>query len=213
MKIKLIEGDKNSIIEPDNLKIIERIQKHLLENVTYKQSGEPIVRKAISILFTIITFGMAAHCLAINKTITRTEDPITITGKELEEYTGSNPDDFALLIYKDGKFKPIPFQIDQVKADGLYALQFGDTASTDTDPNLDENDELTFMINDLGGKAPFNKKPVNAEFCKELEVTDPTNDKKGWAYLCTYKDNPPRSEIDYVNLTFEDKYIIYNLIV
>ncbi len=159
--------------------------------------------RQISILVVtsfILYFGSSPSLASELKSITRVEDPVVVEGRNLKDLIGVNPDNLALMMYDSGEFKPIPFQIDQKHENGQYAYRCGKQASKDTNPDLDKNDELVFMINDLGDKAPKGNLPKGAGRGMELEVIDPNNQNKGWAYLFRYKNKPPCSNIDYINM-------------
>ncbi len=164
------------------------------------------MRKRI-IIFLIALSCIPAQGLAMNKSITRVEDPVVISGKELDVFLGSDPESLAVMIYKDGQFKPIPFQIDQKHEDGTWAFTNGKDAKPDADPNLDANDELVFMVNDLGDKALLKDLPHKVKARMELTVVDPIDSKKGWAYLFMFTKDPSRSTLDYTEFSVDKEYI------
>ncbi len=139
------------------------------------------------------------------KTITRLEDPVVVLGNQLKDFIGASPNKLALMTYSAEGFSPIPFQIDQRHTDGMYAFRYGAEARSDADPNLDSNDELVFMINNAGDKAPVKFFPPGAVRGIEIEMVDPLDGKNGWVYLLQYQDTPPRSAIDYVVLELDEK--------
>ncbi len=160
----------------------------------------------IVFVFSLVLVNTAsATPLQKKKNITRTEDPVIVSGKDLKSFIGIHPDKISLMTYFSGKFSPIPFQIDQRQANGMYAFTFGKEASIDEDPNLDENDELVFMLSDLGERPPTEKLPEGATIGMELEVVDPLDQGKGWVYLFKYLKDPPYSEMDYVKLELDTK--------
>ena len=130
--------------------------------------------------------------------MTRTEDPLVVTGRELQALAGTDPQALSLMGYDQGAFHPIPFQIDQRHPDGAYAYLSGSKASTDPDPTLDANDELVCMAADLGPRAADGQLPPGAITGVELEVTDPVDQGRAWAYLCSFAQDPPRTDLDYV---------------
>lgn len=160
-----------------------------------------------AMLFLLSAFPLFAQGQkSIPKTISRTEDPILVLGRDLKGILGAPLDSLSLMSFDKGSFKPIPFQIDERLPNGEYAFNSGKLASKDPEPNFDENDELVFMANDLGDKAPAGLFPKNAEKGMELEIIDPVNQAKAWVYLFKFSQNPPSSEIDYVRFEPSEKH-------
>jgi len=139
------------------------------------------------------------------KSIIRTEDALVMTGKELKEMLGARLESIGLMSFESGDFQPIPFQIDQRLLNGEYAFSSGKLAASDPDPDLDENDELVFMVNDSGDRAPPGKLPAGAEPGAELEILDPVNQGTGWVYLFRFSEKAPRSGLDYVRFEISAK--------
>ncbi len=162
-------------------------------------------RMQILVISSLVFSGLAVFNIASSeqKSITRTEDPLVVTGKDLKALIGTPLEDLALMAYKSGEFKPIPFQIDQRLENGEYAFSSGEKACSDPAPDFDENDELVFMVNDLGDRRPSGKLPDDAEVGMELELVDPVNQAKGWAYLLRFSQNAPRSQVDYIRFEIE----------
>ena len=53
-----------------------------------------------------------------------------------------------------GILKPVPYQIDERRPDGDFAFPFGPRPSFDDDRGIfDDNDELVFMVKDVGGRV------------------------------------------------------------
>ncbi|MEZ0227060.1 MAG: hypothetical protein ACAI25_00425, partial [Planctomycetota bacterium] len=82
------------------------------------------------------------------KTLTRTEDWVTVTGSQLPRFSGKHKDRIRLFAQKNGSLQPIAFQIDEKNAEGNYCFSEGpaDLIVKDSDGGLvDDNDELVFM--------------------------------------------------------------------
>ena len=156
------------------------------------------MKRGYKFLFTAFICFYSLEIASQQKSITRTEDPIVINGTELKDILGTSPEVLCLMTFGNGVFNPIPFQIDQKLPNGEYAFSYGEIASLDLNPTLDENDELVFMVNDVGDRAPSGKKPSLAEQGIEIEISDPLNQTKGWVYLFRFQTPAPRSELDYV---------------
>ncbi len=158
-------------------------------------------------IFFLIVFSSAwtGAAGAEKKTISRTEDPVVITGEKLKGLPGAGSAELSLMAYSAGCFKSIPFQIDERLDNGEYAFQSGPKASRDSNPGLDSNDELVFMVNDLGDRAAPDVLPENASAGVEIEVTDPLVGSKGWAYLFRFPSGAPCSEVDYVRFEVDEE--------
>ncbi len=137
------------------------------------------------------------------KNITRFEDPVIIEGGLVKDLMGCKLEELALMVYNSGKFTPIPFQIDEKHKNGTYAFVSGEQASTDEDPSLDKNDEILFMINDLGNRAPPGTLPERALVGMALKIVDPVDSGTGWAYLCKFCKEAPHTSVSYVRLEID----------
>lgn len=127
---------------------------------------------------------VAATCNAIGSTpsiaFQRSSDPVILTGANFPELAGQPIDTLKLFVYRDQVVRTIPFQVDEINATGDYVV--------DEDGLLDSNDELVFMVKDLGEQAPVEAVAGTAELAEDewyqIEVTDPlSNTAKGWAYI------------------------------
>ena len=158
-------------------------------------------------VFFLLSLFLALSSQGLEKkTLTRIYDPIIIEGSQLKPLLGSPLEKLSLIAYLEGELIPIPFQIDEKKENGEYAFKFGEGACADSDPNFDANDELVFLAGDLGDRAKGNIFPDSALQVLELEITDPLDGKKAWAYLALFSQNPPRSNIDYIRFELKDKH-------
>jgi hypothetical protein len=159
--------------------------------------------KWITVIVLLAAFACPGNAAIQTKTITRTEDPVIMECKDFQPLLGSTPDSFSLVALSGGQWSPVPFQIDQKKPDGSYAFTNGPEKSADPDPNLDANDELVFMAMDVGDRCGECRMPEGAGAGVEIEVTDPKDGAKGWAYLFRFAGKAPRSDKDYVRLEFD----------
>jgi len=138
------------------------------------------------------------------KTLSRKTDPVVIKGESLPGMGGVAPSSLSLMAYRGGEWSLVPFQIDQVKPDGTYALASGKMAGPDSDPMLDSDDELVFMARDSGDRRlSVASLPEGAILGVEIEVKDPLDGGMGWLYLFRFESSPPRSAADYISVTFD----------
>jgi len=157
-----------------------------------------------AILTVVIGLALMPPVLrAETKTLARILDPVVMTGKDLGPLIGQAPEQMALMALHAGAWEPVPFQIDQKKPDGTYAYTSGPKAGPDPDPTLDANDELVFMAKDAGDRIEKEALPAGAKIAVELELSDPKNGKKGWAYLMSFSGPPPRSSKKYVKVELD----------
>jgi hypothetical protein len=165
--------------------------------------------------------SLAATAASERKTLDRTVDPVTIDGAYFPNLLGSDIGRLRLFSFRQGRPVPIPFQIDQrdsydewvwdvaytegwpssdfdfdgagSPAQGQFEAHAG--RQDDQDPPgkqiLDKNDVLVFIARDLGDREPQVEKTLTAPRGDEIEVTDPVNGAKGWAYLVDYDSSPP----------------------
>ncbi len=157
---------------------------------------------SILLIVCIVLIGKVTESPAFIKSIARTEDPVIVLGERVKDLMGSCPGNLSLMKYQDGEYHPVPFQIDERHEDGSLVFPNGRIASTDSNPLFDANDELIFMANDLGDKAPSKKWPQGVDTGMEILVVDPVTNSTGWVYFFKFPKNPPRSRVDYVKLEF-----------
>ena len=128
----------------------------------------------------------------------RVLDPVIVSGAKLPALLGSPIDNIRVYAASsNGKLRPVPFQVDERDASGEYVYK----GMKDTDNGkLDKNDELVFMIRDTGGRAGKKTWPAGISKSAEIELTDPVDGGKAWAYVFAFaKNTPASSSADYVN--------------
>jgi len=117
---------------------------------------------------------------------------------------------FRLFASRRGIWGPIPYQIDEVDAEGLFVLPEGKSPSRD-EPDLhgilDGNDELVFMAGDLGDRVTAEQWPPGVRAGIEIEVQDPLTGEQGWCSLLWFENPPPPSPVEYVRYAREEDRI------
>jgi hypothetical protein len=150
------------------------------------------------------------------KSLLRTVDPVLVQGNDLGRVQGLPVEGFRLFSSSGGRMAPVPFQIDEVDAEGLFVLPEGKDPNRDKgrrgkeeeqDQRLDGNDELVFMASDLGDRACTEQGLAGAAQAVEIEVRDPRTGGTGWSYLMWFEDPPPPSPRDYVRYAREEDRI------
>lgn len=158
-------------------------------------------------LLAVLALAMAAAGAERNhqaKTIDRMDDPIVLKGSQLTPLLAADPARLSLMACPNGAWAPVPFQVDQIKPDGTYAFTAGKNKAPDPDPSLDNNDEVVLLARDLGDRCP-GPWPEGVRAGVEIEITDPINNREGWAYLFAFEANPPAAQKDYINLEIDEK--------
>ncbi|MBN2104852.1 T9SS type A sorting domain-containing protein [bacterium] len=133
----------------------------------------------------------------------RPYEPMVILGSDIQPVKGIPVNEIFVYAYREGAWAMIPFQIDEraklpdpdlAKGENERERHFyiianinPDYVQPDTLPGFDGDDELVFMIRDLGDKAPDHDWIDNAEAranhrC-ELEITDPLSGESAYAYI------------------------------
>jgi hypothetical protein len=122
--------------------------------------------------------------------------PLVLKGAQIPALLGNPVARVEVLAIHGGKLGPIPFQIDQVAADGKYALPDGPEPTLDDNPGiLDSDDEVALMISDLGERAGAGAPlPAGAQ---EIDAADPLGGPDRFAYIAAV-DSPERSLVRYV---------------
>jgi hypothetical protein len=146
-------------------------------------------------------------------------DPIVMTGTELDRLLGTAPERIVAFAYAPG-WVQVPVQVDEravndfgivYDADptGITALAYCDAwtfMGPDPDPTFDADDELVFMAEDAGERAPggtWDPAGVAGGSRVELMVTDPITWTSAYVYLFeTDGSLLPAAGADYVDYDF-----------
>ncbi|GIK40285.1 MAG: hypothetical protein BroJett011_41180 [Chloroflexota bacterium] len=145
------------------------------------------------------------------KTLDRNLEPAIIQGIQVNALIGAPVQHlFVYTFTGSGLAGRIPVQVDEVTPSGNY------TGSEDN--LLDANDEIIFMVKDLGNRATdttllTSTLPISPTWY-EIEVTDPLSPtKKGWAYLVrSGTPSPPGKDyVDYITATQDISATTYKL--
>ncbi|MDD5222963.1 MAG: hypothetical protein PHE84_03160 [bacterium] len=140
------------------------------------------------------------------KGLSRQADYVVVHGEKLKQNLSREIAKFSLFAHIDGKFQPIPFQVDEINPDGEWVLtQVPPEAKKSVKPEqdndngrLDDNDEMAFMARDAGDRVSFNGLPAGVEAVDEITLRDPADNGRAWVYLLSFRENPPLSNKDYV---------------
>lgn len=134
------------------------------------------------------------------KNLKRKYDAVTVQGDALRNFLGKPVDKLRVFSFLDGKFQPVPFQIDERDAQGNYVMEQGTQKGEDDTPGiLDENDELVFMAWDTGDQISSKELPAGVQLSAEIEARDPDTGENAFVYLLMFDSPPPLSPVDYVH--------------
>ncbi len=154
--------------------------------------------KDFSRLLAVAIVLLIFACPAFAKTMTRQADVVIVKGAKLTGLTGQPVDNIGLFAASGGSLLPMPFQIDERNEAGDLVLPSGPEGFNDPNPNFDSDDELLFMVKDAGGKAATTALPADALAVVEIELTDPADGGKAYAYALAFGSSSVKSDIDYV---------------
>jgi hypothetical protein len=152
--------------------------------------------------FILLTTWLCTAAAAELGSPLRCADVVVVTGNELALFDGYPVDRLALLACRRGPggqpCAPIPFQVDEVDAQGHWVLDQGPQPNADESPDvLDENDRVLFMATDAGVRTGRNDLPVTGAVA-EISIRDPLTGETGWVYAAAYREAAPRSSRSYV---------------
>ena len=147
----------------------------------------------------LLAIGLAGSGSAADLPFHRRANLVEVAGEDLGPLRGAPIDRLALMALRDGRLRPIPFQVDERDAGGEWVLNVGLQAGRDEDGGaLDSNDELVFMLSDAGPRTE--ERPPEAVATLEIELADPLGEPSRYAYLARYPGPAPRSPVDYAVL-------------
>lgn len=128
------------------------------------------------LLIALAVLSLASSARAMEpKTLTRFHDPVVIEASALPGAVQRSTAELALYRMRDGRLESMPFQFDPCDRRGEVQV----TAPPDF--VLDGNDQLVFMAKDTGERATAEDLP--ARDVVEIQIDDPLDGGRGWAYL------------------------------
>ncbi len=129
------------------------------------------------------------------KSLTRFHDPVVVIVAKLGDLPDQDTTRFRLYAVRSGaSLEPIPYQFDARGDDGELVLD----GSHEERFVLDGNDELVFMAKDTGARVDPSVLPLGSDAALEIEVIDPLDGGRGFAYLVHFDAvAPPASTTFY----------------
>ena len=130
------------------------------------------------------------------KTLNRIYDPVEVYGELFPQMLDWEFDRLGLLACRQGKLEIIPYQFDEWTAKGEMILKLGeDNNAHKADNHFDPQDQLVFMARDLGDRMAAESWQANGLNGVEIEVIDPLNHNRAWAYLIYFDEKIPPAEL------------------
>lgn len=118
-------------------------------------------------------------------------EPVEVPGELLARLQGASLNKIAVYSFRNGRFSPVLFQIDELTPDGTFIMTRGPEANPDqANGVLDRQDLVVFMARDAGGQAPEGLKPEGADLAVAVELADPESGAKTWAYVARFPAAP-----------------------
>jgi hypothetical protein len=164
----------------------------------------------------LLILGLAGFALVSSsaghntRSLARTEDHILFTGADVPSLIGAEITDLHCYAFGPSGFKAIPFQVDKRDSEGRYVFpdeKIRDPLRDGTE--LDENDELVFMIKDAGDRCRKKTWVEKAVRGVEIEILDPLDGGRAWVYLFDRPGAEKPETGDYVSFQLKgDGYII-----
>jgi hypothetical protein len=145
------------------------------------------------------------------RTLKRSEDPVVVLGARLPRIKGVHKDLVRLYSVANGKWKPIPFQVDERTPQLNYCWTAGPDPVKDVDEGIvDDDDELVFMARDAGDRMPRDlDAPPGARVRQEIELVDPKTGERGWTYAFAFPDPehppPPGASTRYASVAVDGR--------
>lgn len=126
------------------------------------------------------------------KTLTRLHDPVIVKTALLTGLPVKDTGGYRLYSIQHGSLSPIPFQFDQRNSADDIVFSGAETSGGF---RFDENDELVFMAKDTGDRMTAGLLPATHDAAVEIEVTDPVDGGRGWAYLLHFSAHAPSASL------------------
>lgn len=127
------------------------------------------------LIMAIVVLGGAARAAAAEKPLRRVHDPVILPVSRLPGAARRSSSELVVYRVAGDRLAPVPTQFDPCNAAGEVDV------SAPAEFALGENDELIFMAKDTGPRAAPEALPTSALL--EIEVEDPADGGRGWAYL------------------------------
>jgi len=162
----------------------------------------------LTILLPILALGLevSQESVITKANINRFPDPVIIQAKTFPDLTSGVLENYRVYACHEGTFEPIRFQIDEMTEEGDFIFPYGELSNKKMSNGiLDPRDLVLFMAHDTGDKISEASWPKGIIKGQEIEVIDPIDQTRSWAYLFLFeKDPPPLCPLpDYINYDYQ----------
>ena len=158
-----------------------------------------------ALLLLLLTVGGALASSPNARVAPDSYEGVAVNGSQASALIGADVNDLFVYVYHAATttWTIIPFQVDEVDASGYYT-------TTDEIPTFDANDEIAFMVADLGDQAPAWAWLLTSDRLSlprvEVKVADPANPSNAaYAYIVRSQDALALAPADYVAYSSVDK--------
>lgn len=150
------------------------------------------------------------------RSLARTADGLEIPGHAMAGILGNPLESIQVLALRAGDWVRIPAQVDEqrvVRASSGepyldYVFPQGIQATVDDDPAFDSDDLLVFLCGDLGDQAGEDSWWVSEGVPGyEIQVEDPRDGSRGWAYVLVSSASELPAPEDYVRYQPEESVL------
>jgi hypothetical protein len=130
--------------------------------------------------------------------------PVVVSGEQLASFQGLPVDQIYVYAFGGSGWEQIPFQIDEKAA----ADEGQRVYSAEGDGTLDPDEELVFMVSDMGTKAPAAAWVPGAAEDQRVEVEVAVDGETGWAYVFSGPNLTRTFSEDYIRFSGPAQRII-----
>lgn len=160
-------------------------------------------RNVSTLVFILyLTFLFCASVIADSNESTSSilMEPVILKGADLPALVGSPIDKIRVYAKRNGSWRVIPFQIDEMSYKrGKKKLQYVFPPASDSNPYFDDDDELVFLFSDMGEQGVSGEPDLGQKKTVKVEMRNPSDDRKSYAYILLFDNPPPLSSVDYVS--------------
>jgi hypothetical protein len=157
------------------------------------------ITTTLSVGILAIVFPVMAFALSVpsDRTLEKADlgrfaDPVLIQAEAFPALAGGALDNYRVFAAPDGALQPIRFQIDEMTEEGDFVFPYGKQSNKkQSNGVLDPRDVVLFMAKDSGDRVSETLWPGRAAKGVEIELIDPVDQTRSWAYLFFFEEDPP----------------------
>lgn len=160
---------------------------------------------------TLVLFFLSSSLMATEEQRALQYTAVSLGVEELPVLQGESIERLSVMVWRDGRFRPVPFQIDEMDEVDLVWFPESGFQRLGEGGVFDANDQLLVMLRDAGDLAPTDAVPEEGSLIAEAQLTTPGGAARA---LYLVRDNPRRSPRHYVShdpvtgVTRTDHYVL-----